>query len=165
MSKIISIIYDSDRFDINYKLKNHVIVFNNRSLNMITQFLLDYVKHDDDAVILIIDDVSMSDKMKKLLDYPYFRNKVFFLSIRNGVSANTLVKSKILWAREVFFITNPYSQSDEQQDKKTIFHTTYLRNFGVKCKIYLILSLFDDKYVSQDDIEASKEGLMDDSKE
>ena len=84
-----------------------------------------------------------------MLDFEHFISRVYFLSVRGGINANTLLKANIIEAERVFFISNPYSQHDDEQDKKALFHTTFLKNFGVKCKIYLQLSLYDDKYISQ----------------
>lgn len=46
-SRIMSIIRESDKYDINYKLKDHVVVFNNKSTTVLTSFLLDYLSYTE----------------------------------------------------------------------------------------------------------------------
>ena len=56
ISKLISIINESDRYDVKYLLENHVVVFNHKSVKVLTEFLLDYLNYNPDSKILVIDD-------------------------------------------------------------------------------------------------------------
>ena len=64
VSRLISIYYESDRYDVKYKFQGHIVVFNNKSLKVLTEFLLDYLNYNVDAKILVVDDVCISDSMK-----------------------------------------------------------------------------------------------------
>ena len=59
ITKIIAIMKESDKFDIAYNLKSHTIVFNNRSISVLTSFLLDHLTHTypQGTKVLVIDDV------------------------------------------------------------------------------------------------------------
>lgn len=43
ISRILSIMKESDKYDIDYNLKSHTIVFNNRSILTLTSFLFDHL--------------------------------------------------------------------------------------------------------------------------
>ncbi|CAI2387150.1 unnamed protein product [Moneuplotes crassus] len=149
ISKIIAIIKESDKYDIKYNLKSHIILFGNKSFSVIPPFLLDCLgsTKSERTKILIIDDVSVTSKMDQLLDFEHFQGRVYFLSVRNGITCKTFIKSCAKSAASVFIISDPYSINGEDQDKKGLFLKTYLRNNGVNCPIYIQLSLYDDKYI------------------
>ncbi|CAI2387773.1 unnamed protein product [Moneuplotes crassus] len=149
ISKIIAIMKDSDKYDIKYNMKSHTILVGNRCFSIITPFLHDALRNaeHEESKILIIDDVSMTDRMEKLLDYEAFQGRVYFLSVRNGITHKTFIKCCANKASSIFIISDPYSISGEDQDKKGLFMKTYLRNNGVNCPIYIQLSLYDDKYL------------------
>lgn len=133
ISKIIAIVKDSDKYDNAYQLNSHTIVFNNKSIKVLVAFLFDHLMHigSKDTKILVIDDVSMTNKMSKILNFDLFLHKVHFLSVRNGVTPKTLIKACVKHADSIFLISDPYSQNGDEQDKKSLFLKTFLRNNGV----------------------------------
>lgn len=48
---------------------------------------------NDETKILVIDDVCMTDKMSKILKFHAFEGKIFFLSVRNGITPKSLSKA------------------------------------------------------------------------
>ena len=150
ISKIVSIMRESDRYDIKYNLSNHIIIFNNKSINVLTSFLLSYISGHEDVKVLVVDDVSMSNHMKNILDFFYEnlnRSKVYFLSTRTGINTKIISKSSALFAKEIYFLSNPFSNHRDQQDKRADFEKTFLRNSNVNCKIYIQFAVQDEQYL------------------
>ena len=149
ISKIIAIMKESDRYDIAYNLKNHTVIFNNKSTLVLTSFLLDHLSHwgIDDTKILVVDEVSMTDNMSKLIHFGYFEGRVHFLSVRKGITPKTLLKACVKSANNIFIISDPYSSNGEEQDKRGLFLKIFLRNNGVDWPIFLQMSLYDEKYL------------------
>lgn len=147
ISKIVAIMKESDMYDVKYSLKQHIVVFNDRSIVLLSQFLLNYLKYHENAKILVIDDVSMSKQMKKLMEFELFIGHVCFLSIRNAIDTKTLSKGCIHHASHIFFLTDPFSEYSIQQDKKALFLKNFLINNQIKAQITLQFSLYDEQYL------------------
>ena len=66
INKIIAVMRESDMYDVKYYLKQHIVIFNNKSISLLTNFVdFLFVKlNNANLKILIIDDVSWSNKMK-----------------------------------------------------------------------------------------------------
>ena len=85
--------------------------------------------------------------MDKLLKFEYFEGRVYFLSVRKGITSKSFMKACAKNADNIFIISDPFSFNGEEQDKKGLFLKAYLRNNGVNCPIFLQLSLYDEKYL------------------
>lgn len=147
ISKIVAVWKESDKYDVTYHLKGHIVIFNNKSIQTLTHFILNYMLYYENTKILVIDDVSLSKQMKKFLEFELFVGKVFFLSIRRGIDTKTLVKAGMHQASQIFFLSDPYSIHGDQQDKKALFLKNYLINNQIMAPITLQFSLFDEQYL------------------
>ena len=131
ISKIVSSIRESDKYDIKYNLKNHTIVFSNKSIEIITSFVLHYISYNPDDKILIVDDISMEAKMKKFIEFDFFEGKVYYLSTRTGINTKIITKSSAKKAKRIYFISSPFLNDLDGQDKKASFEKAFLRNRGI----------------------------------
>ena len=57
ITRIVSSIRESDKYDVKYNLKNHIIVFTNKSIEITTSFVLHYLSYNPEDKILIVDDI------------------------------------------------------------------------------------------------------------
>lgn len=96
---------------------------------------------------MVIDDVCMTEQMAKLINFEYFKGRVYFLSVRKGITNKSFSKACVNTADNIFIISDPFSYNGEEQDKRGLFLKTYLRNNGVDCPIFIQLSLYDEKYL------------------
>ena len=60
INKIIAVMRESDMYDVKYYLKQHIIIFNNKSISLLTYFVDSlFIKFNNrNLKILVIDDVS-----------------------------------------------------------------------------------------------------------
>ena len=147
ISKILEIMKESDKYDIRYSLKSHTIVFNNKSISVLTSFLINhFTTVEEGSKVLIVDDVSMTEKFNRL-GKDLFKGRILFLTTRFGVTTRILIKSWASEAKHIFVLSDPFSGNGDEQDKQALFLKSFLRNNGIECPIYLQFSIYDDRYL------------------
>ena len=147
ITKIVSIIRESDEFDVYYSLNKHTVIFSANSFDLITNFLADYYEKVPDTKVLVIGEREMGKIMKPLLDLSYLEGKLYFLSMGKGFDQKAMEKSSIKKCEEVYFLNDPHSSSAEDSDKRALFLKTFLVNNGVTARFYIQLSTHNEVHV------------------
>jgi hypothetical protein len=147
ISKIVAIMKENDEYDVHYSLSDHAIVFWGDSIDLLSNFLMDYLEFNSTTKVLVIGEREMAKTIKPLLNLSYLEGKLDFLSLGKGFDKKTIKKSWMRKCKEVFFINDPHSLNWDENDKKALFLKTFLVNNGINVPFYLQLSLQNEIHI------------------
>ena len=115
-------------------------------IKVISRFLVQFYKSKAHEMIqpkcIIIGEKKISQRMKILLNYTLFEEKVFYLSIK-GFDQETITKANINKASAIFYLSDQFSSCPDAEDKKALFVNYFLLNNNVKCNLYFLLCSTD----------------------
>lgn len=138
---------ETDEYDVHYSLSDHAIVFWGNSIDLLSNFLMDYLEFSSTTKVLVIGEREMAKTIKPLLNLSYLEGKLDFLSLGKGFDKKTIKKSWMRRWKEVFFINDPHSLNWDENDKKALFLKTFLVNNGINVPFYLQLSLQNEIHI------------------
>eukprot|EP00347_Sterkiella_histriomuscorum_P005816 403355161 len=148
ISALAAIIKEADFYDTQYHLKGHVIVLGTEKVSLLTKFLLNLYKSQEEnpnpPQCIIIGESRISPKIKRILNYHLFEDRVHYLSVKS-IDQGALKKGCFYDASAIFYLSDQFSFNSDSSDKKALFINQFLINNNIRCNMYIELCVTDQQ--------------------